>query len=132
MSERERNSKARRGEARTRSIVRCSLTGLVWFGLAWRAARVSSPPVRGFCFCFVLYCFVSTNNDSSESIVPTIATELSVGALLVVLAMFWATLDIGQQHEDIPSLQNYQEFMDVYFVLVMERWFGNDVFSSGV
>eukprot|EP00534_Pseudo-nitzschia_fraudulenta_P007751 CAMPEP_0201146172 /NCGR_PEP_ID=MMETSP0851-20130426/7854_1 /ASSEMBLY_ACC=CAM_ASM_000631 /TAXON_ID=183588 /ORGANISM="Pseudo-nitzschia fraudulenta, Strain WWA7" /LENGTH=241 /DNA_ID=CAMNT_0047421617 /DNA_START=137 /DNA_END=862 /DNA_ORIENTATION=+ len=80
---------------------------------------------------------VALRSKSSESIVPTIATELSVGALLVVLAMFWATLDIGQQHEDIPSLQNYQEFMGVlrekgYFVSVMERWFGNNVFSSGV
>lgn len=34
---------------------------------------------------------------SSSSIVPLIATELSLGALIIVVAIFWTTLDMEQR-----------------------------------
>jgi hypothetical protein len=51
--------------------------------------------------------------NRSDSIVPTIATELIVGALLVVVVMFWTTLDLGQRHDDIPKMANYQEYLGI-------------------
>jgi len=56
---------------------------------------------------------LAKRSQGSDSVVPWIATELSVGALLVVVAIFWTTLDLGQQHDDIPSLENYQDWMSV-------------------
>lgn len=56
---------------------------------------------------------LAKRRKGSESLVPTIATELSLGALLIVLAIFWTTLDLGQRHDDVPSLDNYQQFMSV-------------------
>eukprot|EP00537_Pseudo-nitzschia_pungens_P012184 CAMPEP_0172384562 /NCGR_PEP_ID=MMETSP1061-20121228/2303_1 /TAXON_ID=37318 /ORGANISM="Pseudo-nitzschia pungens, Strain cf. pungens" /LENGTH=207 /DNA_ID=CAMNT_0013113225 /DNA_START=199 /DNA_END=822 /DNA_ORIENTATION=+ len=56
---------------------------------------------------------LAKRREGSDSVVPWIATELSVGALLIVVAIFWTTLDLGQRHDDIPSLQNYQEWMNV-------------------
>lgn len=52
-------------------------------------------------------------SKGSDSVVPTIATELALGALLVVVAIFWATLDLGQRHDDLPSLNNFQDFLSV-------------------
>jgi len=56
---------------------------------------------------------VAVMTRESESIVPTIATELIFGALFVVLFMFWTTLDLGQRHDDIPSMSNYQDWLSV-------------------
>lgn len=56
---------------------------------------------------------VALRTKASDSIVPTIATELIVGALLVVVAVFWTTLDIGQRHDDLPSMENYQIWMNI-------------------
>jgi len=41
--------------------------------------------------------------------VPWIATELSVGALVLILGVFWLTLDMTQQHE--VTLMNYLDFV---------------------
>jgi len=45
----------------------------------------------------------------SDSMVPWIATELSVGALVLILGVFWLTLDMTQQHE--VTLMNYLDFV---------------------
>lgn len=57
--------------------------------------------------------FYSLQTKSTESLVPWIATELSVGALLVVVAIFWTTLDLGYRHDDIPSLENFQQWIGI-------------------
>lgn len=72
---------------------------------------------------------VEKRTKGSDSVVPTIATELSVGALLVVLVIFWTTLDLGQRHDDISSIGNYQEWVGIlkekgYFISMVERCFG--------
>jgi hypothetical protein len=56
---------------------------------------------------------VASRSKASDSIVPTIATELSVGAILVVLALFWTTIDVGQRHDDIPAMENYMQFLSI-------------------
>jgi len=78
---------------------------------------------------------VEKRTKGSDSVVPTIATELSVGALLVVLVIFWTTLDlqIDQSNDDNFSMRNYQEWAAIlkekgYFVSMVERCFGG---SSG-
>lgn len=56
---------------------------------------------------------VALRTKESESIVPTIATELIIGALLAVVAIFWSTLDLGERHDDIPTLSNFQQWTSV-------------------
>jgi hypothetical protein len=56
---------------------------------------------------------VALRTKESESIVPTIATELIIGALLAVVAIFWSTLDLGERHNDIPTLSNFQQWQSV-------------------
>jgi len=51
---------------------------------------------------------VAARTKESESLVPTIATDLIVAAIVIVVVMFWTTLDLGQRHDDIPSMENYQ------------------------
>jgi len=74
--------------------------------------NIVAPVVSDLLFRLAALVFCSATR-SSDSVVPWIATELSVGALLIVVAIFWTTLDLGQRHDDIPSLQNYQEWMNV-------------------
>jgi len=73
---------------------------------------------------------MTLRTKGSDSIVPTIATELSVGALLVVLAIFWTTLDLPQRHDDIPAMQNYQQWMSIlkekgYLLSLLQGGFWN-------
>lgn len=56
---------------------------------------------------------VAVRTRESESVVPTIATELIIGALLVVVGMFWTTLELGQRHDDIPLMANYNEWISI-------------------
>ena len=49
----------------------------------------------------------------SDSVVPTIATELILGALFVVVGIFWTTLDLGDRHDDLPSMSNYQTWLGI-------------------
>lgn len=63
---------------------------------------------------------VASRTKATESPVPSIASELIVSALLVVLALFWTTLNLGQQHDDIPSMENYMQFKSV----VEEKGYG--------
>jgi len=56
---------------------------------------------------------IVSRSKASDSVVPTIATELILGAILVVVALFWITLDVVQRHDDIPSLENYLQFKSV-------------------
>jgi hypothetical protein len=56
---------------------------------------------------------VVSRTKVSDSVVPTIATELILGAILVVVALFWITLDVVQRHDDIPSLENYLQFKSI-------------------
>lgn len=56
---------------------------------------------------------IAKRQQGTESVVPWIATELSVGALLVVVAIFWTTLDLGYRHDDIPSLENFQQWIGI-------------------
>lgn len=56
---------------------------------------------------------VALRTKESESIVPTIATELISVALLAVVAIFWSTLDLGERHDDIPTLSNFQQWQSV-------------------
>jgi len=70
---------------------------------------------------------VAILTKESESLVPTIATELIFGALLVVLVMFWTTLDIGQKHDDIPTMSNYREWMSI----LQEKGYTLTLFPGG-
>ena len=63
--------------------------------------------------CVILLVSFSLINDRSDSIVPTIATELIVGALLVIMFMLWTTLDLPQRYHGIPKIANYQEYLGV-------------------
>lgn len=56
---------------------------------------------------------VAVRTKESESLVPTIATELISGALLVVLVIFWTTLDVGTKHDDIPLMHNYNDWVRI-------------------
>jgi len=56
---------------------------------------------------------VASRTKGSDSIVPTIATELIVGALLVIMFMLWTTLDLPQRYHGIPKIANYQEYLGV-------------------
>jgi len=56
---------------------------------------------------------VAIRTKASDSVVPTIATELIVGAILVVVAIFWTTVDVGQRHDDLPKMENYQIWVSI-------------------
>jgi len=63
----------------------------------------------------------------SDSVVPWIATELSVGAIFVVVIAFLITLDIVEKHDDIGPIENYQQFFNIlhekeYFVSMVDRF----------
>jgi hypothetical protein len=66
-----------------------------------------------------------SSSSKESSAIPWIATELSVGALLLVVAAFVITLDIDQNHgDDIGPIENYQHFINIlhdkgYFVSSM-------------
>jgi len=71
---------------------------------------------------------VAKRTKGSDSNVPMIATELSVGALLVVFGIFWTTLDLGQRHDDLTAMNNFQEWVGIlkekgYFASMIERYF---------
>lgn len=75
---------------------------------------------------------VAVRTKASESIVPTIATELIVAAILVVVAIFWTTVDIGQRHDDVPSMENYQIWANIlkekdYILSLLGGGTGNSV-----
>lgn len=52
----------------------------------------------------------NVTKDSPDSVVPWIAGELAFGALIVVVAIFWTTLHLQNNH-DIDSVENFQEWM---------------------
>jgi hypothetical protein len=68
----------------------------------------------------------------SESVVPWIATELSVAAVLLVVAVFWTTLDmtagINGDVEDMMAsssalqLNSFQDWLGVF----QERYLGSN------
>jgi hypothetical protein len=70
---------------------------------------------------------VVSRTKASDSVVPTIATELILGAILVVLALFWTTLEVVQRHDDIPSLENYLQFKSV----LEEKGYGISLLGGG-
>jgi hypothetical protein len=68
---------------------------------------------------------------SAESVVPWIATELSIGALLVVVGIFWTTLDMTQRYDVTPL--NIQEWVAMikeegYIFNLMDYY----IFGSGI
>lgn len=65
--------------------------------------------------------------SSSDSVVPWIATELSIGAIFVIVVAFLITLDIVEKHDDIGPIENYQQFFNIlhdkeYFVSTVDRF----------
>jgi hypothetical protein len=48
---------------------------------------------------------------SADSVVPSIALELTLAALVLVVGIFWTTLDMTQRHEVTPS--NLQDWMSL-------------------
>mmetsp|Transcript_9638 Transcript_9638/g.11173 ORF Transcript_9638/g.11173 Transcript_9638/m.11173 type:complete len:253 (+) Transcript_9638:130-888(+) len=63
----------------------------------------------------------------SDSVVPWIATELSIGAIFVIVFAFLITLDIVEKHDDIGPIENYQQFFNIlhdkkYFVSMVDRF----------
>lgn len=63
----------------------------------------------------------------SDSVVPWIATELSIGAIFVIVVAFLITLDIVEKHDDIGPIENYQQFFNIlhekkYFVSMVDRF----------
>jgi hypothetical protein len=69
--------------------------------------------------------------NSAESVVPWIATELSVGALLVVVAIFLTTLDMSQRYDVTPL--NINEWVAImkeqgYLFNLMDYY----IFGSGI
>jgi hypothetical protein len=59
--------------------------------------------------------------------VPNIATELSLGALMLVVAIFWTTLDMTQHHDVTPfTMQEWWWAMkDGYVANMIEFYFRN-------
>jgi hypothetical protein len=49
--------------------------------------------------------------NSADSIVPSIATELIFLSLLLVVGVFWTTLDMNEQHAVSPA--NLQDFVSL-------------------
>jgi hypothetical protein len=74
-----------------------------------------------------------SSSSKESSAIPWIATELSVGALLLVVAAFVITLDIDYNHGDeLGPIQNYQHFITIlhdkgYFVSMTNQF---DSFSQ--
>lgn len=82
----------------------------------------------------VVGCWLAMRDNSfssfyrrTGSLVPTIATELISASLLVVVVAFWVTLDLGQQHDDIPTMSNYNEFASI----VKEKGYLFSMFQNG-
>ena len=79
-----------------------------------------------------------SSSSKESSAIPWIATELSVGALLLVFAAFAITLDIDYNHGDeFGPIQNYQHFIDIlhdkgYFVSMTNQFdsFSQHIMSS--
>jgi len=56
---------------------------------------------------------LASRTKASDSIVPTIATELITLAIMVVVALFWKSVDVVQRHDDIPAMENYMQFLSI-------------------
>ena len=61
----------------------------------------------------------------NESIVPSIAMELSLGALVAVVAVFWTTLDMNEQHGVTPL--HFQDWLS----LAQEKGYLINMFDIG-
>jgi len=70
---------------------------------------------------------VALRTKETESIVPTIATDLISVALLAVVAIFWSILDLGERHDDIPTLLNFPQWQSV----VEEKEYLLSLFKGG-
>jgi hypothetical protein len=76
-----------------------------------------------------------SSSSKESSAIPWIATELSVGALLLVVAVFAITLDIDYNHGDeLGPIENYQHFINIlhdkgYFVSMTNQF---DSFSQHI
>mmetsp|Transcript_9536 Transcript_9536/g.23747 ORF Transcript_9536/g.23747 Transcript_9536/m.23747 type:complete len:223 (+) Transcript_9536:138-806(+) len=56
---------------------------------------------------------VAVLSTETESLIPTIATELIFGSLFSILFVFWSTLDLGQRHDDIGVMANYNDWVQI-------------------
>jgi hypothetical protein len=96
-----------------------------WFFLTNPSSLLLSCPVYSLC------SQLSTPPASADSVVPWIATELSVGALVLVVAILWTTLDMDQRYEVTPL--NLQEWVAMvkeegYLFNLMDYY----IFGSGI
>jgi hypothetical protein len=59
--------------------------------------------------------------------VPWIATELSLGALMIVIAIFWTTLDMSDRHgaTSITMEEWWWAINDGYLPGMIEHYFQN-------
>jgi hypothetical protein len=57
----------------------------------------------------------------TDAIIPLIATELSVGALLLVFAIFWTTLDMTERNHVTPLT------MQAWWWAIRDGYLGNMV-----
>lgn len=62
---------------------------------------------------------------SADSVVPSIALELTLAALVMVVFVFWTTLDLTQRHEVTPN--NLQDWM----ALAREKGYLVNMFDLG-
>jgi hypothetical protein len=64
---------------------------------------------------------------SSDSMIPLIATELSLGALFLIVFIFWTTLDMNQHHDITAG--TWQEYWSAiqggYFPKMLLHYFPN-------
>ena len=65
------------------------------------------------CLLSKLLFLISFFCHRSESPVPTIAMELISGAILVVFVAFYTTVDLGQQHDDLKVMANYNDWVNI-------------------
>jgi hypothetical protein len=62
---------------------------------------------------------------SANSVIPSIALELSLGALVMIVAVFWTTLDMTQRHGVTPL--HFQDWLG----LAQEKGYLINMFDLG-